>query len=106
MLSRKMKLRSVAGPTACSETSSANTRLSSIVRISSHRIRRRLSHRSANAPAGSASRNSGRLLATCTSDTSSGLGLRLVISHPEAALYIQVPMLETTVAIHSQRNTG
>jgi len=27
--------------------------------------------------------------------------LRLVISQPDAALYIQVPMFATTVAIHS-----
>jgi hypothetical protein len=29
-----------------------------------------------------------------------GSGFRLVISQPDAALYIQPPMLETTVAIH------
>jgi hypothetical protein len=29
------------------------------------------------------------------------LGLRLVISHPEAALYIQVPTLAITVAIQT-----
>ncbi|HEX5958855.1 MAG TPA: hypothetical protein VFY92_09400 [Hyphomicrobiaceae bacterium] len=34
-------------------------------------------------------------------ETTSGLGSRSVISQPEAVLYIQLPMLETTVAIHS-----
>jgi hypothetical protein len=69
-------------------------------------MRRRLSIMSASAPAGSASRNNGRLLATCTSETMRALGSRLVISQPEAALYIQLPTLDTTVAIHSQRNSG
>jgi hypothetical protein len=33
-----------------------------------------------------------------------GSGLRVVISHPEAALYIQLPMFATTVAVHSTVN--
>jgi hypothetical protein len=33
-----------------------------------------------------------------------GLGLRLVISQPEAALYIHDPMFETTVALHMTEN--
>jgi hypothetical protein len=35
-----------------------------------------------------------------------GSGLRLVISHPEAALYIQLPMLAMTVAVHSTENVA
>jgi hypothetical protein len=31
----------------------------------------------------------------------SGSGLRLVISHPDAASYIQVPALATTVAVQT-----
>jgi len=38
-------------------------------------------------------------LATCTIETTSALGSRLVISQPEATLYIQPPTFETTVAI-------
>ena len=34
----------------------------------------------------------------------SGSGSRLVISQPDAALYIQVPTFATTVAIHSNVN--
>jgi hypothetical protein len=104
--STKANNSSSGGSTMCSAISSANAALSSVVRISSPRIRRRLSTMSASAPAGNANRKSGRLLATWTSETMSGLGLRLVISQPDAALYIHVPMLETTVASHSQRNTG
>src|SRR5450631_4005226 len=54
---------------------------------------------STSAPAGIANRNIGRLLATCTIETVSGLGSRFVISQPEATLYIQPPMFETTVAV-------
>jgi hypothetical protein len=53
---------------------------------------------SVKAPAGNASRNIGKVEAACTSETSIGSGFRFVINHPEAALYIQVPMLETTLA--------
>ena len=59
----------------------------------------RLSRMSASAPAGTANKNIGNVFATCTSDTMSGSGLRLVISQPDAALYIQPPMFETTVAV-------
>jgi hypothetical protein len=40
-----------------------------------------------------------RLVATCTSDTSNGSVVRLVMSHAAAALYIQPPTLATTVAV-------
>jgi hypothetical protein len=35
-----------------------------------------------------------------------GSGLRLVISHPDAALYIQLPTFETTVAVQSTVQAG
>src|SRR5262245_29166956 len=59
----------------------------------------RMSRMSASAPAGIATRNMGSVVATCTSDTMSGSGLRLVISQPEAALYIQLPTFAMTVAV-------
>jgi hypothetical protein len=34
-----------------------------------------------------------------------GSAVRLVISQPEPALYIQVPMFETSVAVHSTVKT-
>jgi hypothetical protein len=61
---------------------------------------------SLNAPAGTASKNIGRLPATCTIATSNGPGLRLVISHAHAALYIHVPMFDATVADHKTVNAG
>src|ERR1700691_3933181 len=47
-----------------------------------------------------ANKQIGRELAACTNATINGSGSRLVISQPEAALYIQPPTLETTVAVH------
>jgi hypothetical protein len=44
---------------------------------------------STSAPAGIANRNIGRLFATCTIETMSGWGSRLVMSQPEATLDIQ-----------------
>jgi len=72
-----------------------------VITISDATRKRRLSTMSASAPAGTANRNIGRLLATWTRETVSGSGLRLVISHPEAALYIQVRIFATTVAVHT-----
>lgn len=48
----------------------------------------------------------GSVVATCTSDTMSGSGLRLVISQPEAALYIQLPTFAMTVAVQITANSG
>src|ERR1700683_339819 len=59
---------------------------------------------SASAPAGIANRNIGRLLATCTMETMNGLGSRLVMSQPDATLYIQPPTFETTVAAQISAN--
>src|SRR5262249_32813669 len=66
----------------------------------------RLSTISASAPAGIANRNMGSVVATRTIETTSGAGSRLVISQPEAALYIQLPTFATTVAIHSTVNVA
>src|SRR5256885_3489362 len=67
---------------------------------------RRRSRISASAPAGRASRNSGRVVATCTSETISGEGVSNVINQAAAESCIHVPMLETTSEIHSARNSG
>ena len=61
---------------------------------------------SASAPAGKANKNMGNVVATWTIDTMNGSGLRLVISQPDAALYIQLPTLETTVAVQSTAKAG
>src|ERR1700722_4131418 len=61
---------------------------------------------SARAPAGKAKRTTGRVVAVCTRATINGSGLRLVISQPDAALYIQPPTLETRVAVQITAKTG
>ena len=43
---------------------------------------------------------------TCTRDTASGWGLRLVMSQPEAAEETQPPTLETMVAAQTTRKVG
>jgi hypothetical protein len=42
----------------------------------------------------------GSEVATWTIETIRGSALKLVMSQPDAALYIQVPMFDTTVAVH------
>src|SRR5437879_6306007 len=66
----------------------------------------RISRMSASAPAGMATRKIGSVVATCTSETMNGSGLRLVISQPDAALYIQPPTFEITVAAQTTAKTG
>jgi len=61
---------------------------------------------SASAPAGNANKQIGRVSATCTSATMKGSGLRLVMNQPEAALYIQPPTLETSVAVQITANAA
>jgi len=48
----------------------------------------------------------GKEPAACTSATAKGSRLRPVISQPDAALYIQPPTLETTVAVQITANAG
>src|SRR5580693_5865134 len=66
----------------------------------------RLSKMSASAPAGNANRNTGSVVAVCTNATTKGSGSRLVMSQPDAALYIQPPTLETRVAVQITTKTG
>src|ERR1700722_1128526 len=101
---RNMNSSSVGGVTWPNATSDANTADSSVVAVSTQIRNRRLSKMSARAPAASANMNIGRLLATWTSDTSSASPLRLTISQPLAALYIQLPIFDTTVAIQMTAN--
>ena len=98
-LVRKVNSRRLNGVARLNQTIAANI-VDVIVMLDSPTIRnKRLSIMSARAPAGIAKRNIGNVVATCTSDTISGSGLRLVISHADAALKIQPPIFETTVAV-------
>src|SRR5262245_4702251 len=66
----------------------------------------RRSMMSASAPAGSAKRNSGRLVAAATSETINGEESRLVISHAVAMLAIHPPMFVMRTAVQTIRNAG
>ncbi len=63
---------------------------------------RRLSRRSASVPASSAKRNTGMVVAACTSVTRPGLGSSVVISQPAPTSRIHVPTLEIRVAVQSR----
>src|SRR5438309_10719441 len=67
---------------------------------------RRRSTMSASAPAGNPTRKTGRLVAACTSATTTGEGVREVISHAAPTFCIHVPTLEVTDAIQRARKTG
>src|SRR5438128_4174397 len=67
---------------------------------------RRRSTISATAPAGSPTTKTGRLVALCTRATINGDGESDVMAHAALTFCIHVPMLETSEAIHSARNTG
>src|SRR6266436_5239359 len=67
--------------------------------------RRRRSTMSASAPAGRAISTTGKLPNVSTSATSTGEGVNEVINHDSPTSCIHVPMLDTTVAIQSARNT-
>lgn len=64
----------------------------------------RRSTMSAMAPAGIPKRKTGRFVAVCTSATSRGDGANVAISHAAPTFCIQVPMLDTALAIQSHRN--
>jgi hypothetical protein len=100
----KLNTSRLQGVMRCSHTSAANAIDVTATAVSPMIKNRRRSTMSTSAPAGIAKRNIGRLLATCTSDTMSGSASRLVMSHPDATLYIQPPMLETTVATQMTAN--
>ena len=103
---RKVNSNRLTGVASPNETIPAYRAERTVKMISATMRNLRLSTMSAIAPAGNANRNIGRVVATWTIDTMNGSGLRLVISQPDAALYIQLPMFETTVAVHSTENAA
>jgi hypothetical protein len=72
--------------------------------VTSKSLRR--STTSANAPAGRATRKTGKLVAAWTNATTVGDGVSSVISHAAPTFCIQVPMLDVTEAIQRARNRG
>jgi hypothetical protein len=73
--------------------------------ISNTRATVRMPNPSASAPASSPTRNTGKLVAACTRAIMLGEAVSEGINHAAPTLCIQVPTFETTVAIHSRRNS-
>src|SRR5215469_9411568 len=105
-LIRNVNRSRTAAVTRLSETSTAKKTAIAVLAASPMIRKRRRSMISASAPAGMASRKIGRLAVTCTSETVSGSGLRLVISQLDAAVYIQVPILAARLAVQITVKAG
>jgi hypothetical protein len=101
--SRKVKVRRIQGVMVPVAVNAHRPKAASVIQIWVTISRRRRSRTSAMAPAGSESRNIGRLVAAWTRATRVGEGVSDVISHDAPTFWNQVPMLEATLAIHSQR---
>src|SRR4051794_39226782 len=100
---RKVKARRSPGVVAWAAVNAHRPKAARVIQVWVTRSRRRRSSTSATAPAGSESRNIGRLVAACTSATRAGDGLSVVIIHDAPTFWNQVPMFDATLAIHSQR---
>src|SRR5262249_14390752 len=105
-LIRNVNRSRTAAVTRLSETSTAKTAGIAGLAAPAKIRKRRRSTITASAPAGMASRKIGRLAATCTSETVSGSGLRLVISQLDAAVYIHVPRLVARLAVQITVKAG
>ncbi len=102
--SAKVSHSNVHGPVDPVSVNTPSTAAAASIRpcVTSSSLRR--SKRSPAAPAGTPSRNTGRLVAVWTRATSSADGASSVINQAAPTFCIQVPMFDTTDAIHSQRN--
>src|SRR6266403_714858 len=104
--SANVKTSSVVGVMRSTNAKTASSAAAASIQVWVTSSSRRRSTMSATAPAGSPTRKTGRLVALCTSATINGDGESEVITHAAPTFCIQVPMLETSEAIQSARNTG
>src|SRR6266850_2537463 len=103
--SANVKTRSVVGVMRSTNARTASSAAATSIQVWVTSSSRRRSTISATAPAGSPTRKTGRLVALCTRATINGDGESEVIVHAAPTFCIQVPMLDTSEAIHSARNT-
>src|SRR5579871_1106626 len=106
MPSRNDVPSSQGGAAAPADTATANPIETATMPACAAIRSRRGSTTSVIAPAGRVRRNIGRVVATCTAETVSGLGLRLVISQAEAVSNIAKAMLDSEVATRMTTNAG
>src|SRR2546426_3434526 len=104
--SANVKTRSVVGVMRSTNAKTASSAAAASIQVWVTSSSRRRSTISATAPAGSPTTKTGRLVALCTRATINGDGESEVIAHAAPTFCIQVPMLETSEAIQSARNTG
>ena len=97
-LSRNVVRSRVRGVARSNETSAANATTTATTPQDVARISRRGSTMSASAPAGRVNRNIGRVVAAWTSEIVAGSRSRVVISHPDAVSYIEVPTSARAIA--------
>src|SRR5579864_1124913 len=103
--SRKVKPSSHQGVIQPARVSTPRPAAATVIQPWVTSSNRRRSITSASAPAGSARKNDGRLVAACTSATSVVDVVNDVIIQEAPTFCSQVPTLEATVAIHSQRKS-
>ena len=95
---RNVNTAGVAGVTRSNATRAANSAaIAVLAALAADQEGRRLSTMSASAPAGQREQEHRQAGGDLDQRHDQRIGSRLVISQPEAAVYIQVPMLETTV---------
>jgi hypothetical protein len=94
---------STPGVTASIAVSSASAPADSSIHVCVHKSSRRRSTMSASAPAGSAVRNTGSVTADWTNATCAGDPPSVPISQTAPTFCIQVPMFDTSCAVHSAR---
>src|SRR5438128_8803894 len=104
--SAKVKASSIVAVMTSANASTASSAVVASIHVWVTSSRRRRSTISATAPAGNPTTKTGRLVALCTRATIKGDGESEVMAHAALTFCIHVPMLETSEAIHSARNTG
>src|SRR6266404_6936497 len=104
--SANVKTRSVVGVMRSTNARTASSAAAASIQVWVTSSSPRRSTISATAPAGSPTIKTGRLVALCTRATMKGDGESEVMAHAALTFCIHVPMLETSEAIHSARNTG
>src|SRR5689334_15337828 len=91
------------GPSRPIVASTASSSPAAVIQIWAAMSVSRRSRMSANAPPGSAKRNTGSMLAACTKLTMTGEGASEVMSHPAPVFCTHSPVLLASVAIQSAR---
>jgi hypothetical protein len=102
---RKVRVSNVQGVMCPSHETSASTVERTSIAICAMSMMMRRSQMSAMAPDGSDSSMMGSVVEACTSATMSGEGASEVMSQEAPTDWIRLPKFDTSVAVHTARNT-